>query len=77
MKDEQGNRNDIVLQDDITVMIVNKGATPLKIGVSTPVIEVAADEEIEDDAPAEDSIEDDEQEIQNEDQASGDSEEQE
>ena len=55
LKDEQGNRNDIVLQDDITVMIVNKGSTPLKIGVSTPVLEVSVDEETEDDTPAEDS----------------------
>ena len=46
LKDENGNR-DIVLEDDITVMIVNKGATPLKIAVSTPAPEVTADEETE------------------------------
>ena len=54
LKDEQGNRNDIVLQDGITVMIVNKGATPLKIGVSTPVLEVTTDGETEDDTSVED-----------------------
>ena len=54
LKDEQGNSNDIVLQDGITVMIVNKGATPLKIGVSTPVLEVKTDGETEDDTSVED-----------------------
>ena len=54
LKDELGNSNDIVLQDGITVMIVNKGATPLKIGVSTPVLEVTTDEETEDDTSVED-----------------------
>ena len=53
LKDEQDNRNDIVLEDDITVMIVNKGATPLKIAVSTPAPEVTADEETEVVTPAE------------------------
>ena len=32
--DADGNRQDLVLQDGITVMIVNKGSTPLKIGVT-------------------------------------------
>ena len=54
LKDEQGKSNDIVLQDGITVMIVNKGATPLKIGVSTPVLEVKIDGETEDDTSVED-----------------------
>ena len=89
LKDEQGNRNDIVLQDGITVMIVNKGTTPLKIGVSTPALEVATDEQTEVETSAEDSvegnedessddqIEDEEQETQNDEQVSDDSEEQE
>ena len=32
--DADGNKQDLVLQDGITVMIVNKGSTPLKIGVT-------------------------------------------
>ena len=89
LKDEQGNSNDIVLQDGITVMIVNKGTTPLKIGVSAQVQEVTTDEETQDDTSVEDSVEEnedesqgdqtegDEQETQDQGQASGDSEEQE
>ena len=32
--DNEGKKQDIVLLDGVTVMIVNKGATPLKIGVT-------------------------------------------
>ena len=32
--DNEGKKQDIVLLDGVTVMIVNKGATPLKVGVT-------------------------------------------